>query len=67
MIVIALCTACFSIGKIKKLWLPYFKIWPLYFECSDAGTVNIPSITKDLCFAKKKEVLPAFQKSNVIY
>jgi len=46
MLVIVLCTACFSKAKInKKLWLLlfknwplYFKIWPLYFECSGAGT-----------------------------
>jgi len=41
MLVIALCTACFSMAKInkKKLGAPYFKIWPLYFECSGAGTL----------------------------
>jgi len=38
MLVIALCTACFSSAKInKKLCTSYFKIWPLYFECSGAG------------------------------
>jgi len=30
MLVIALCTTCFSSAKInKKRWPPYFKIWPL--------------------------------------
>jgi len=39
MLTTALCTACFSRAKInKKLWLPYFKIRPSYFECSGAGT-----------------------------
>jgi len=39
MLVTALCTACFSSGKFnKKLWLPYFKVWPPYFEFSGAGT-----------------------------
>jgi len=41
MLVIALCTACFSCAKInKKLWPSYVKIWLLYFECSGAGTVD---------------------------
>jgi len=39
MLVIALCTTCFSRAKInKKLWPTFFKIWPPYFECSGAGT-----------------------------
>jgi len=39
MFVTALCTACFFRAKInKKLWPPYFKIRPPYFEYSGAGS-----------------------------
>jgi len=41
MLVTAICTACFSRAKInKKLWPPYFKIRPPYFEYSGAGTAT---------------------------
>jgi len=44
MLVIALCTVAFAGLKSIKTWTPYFKIWPLYFECSGAGTDFLPLI-----------------------
>jgi len=37
MLVIALCTACFSRAKINK------NRWPPYFECSGAGSGSNPT------------------------
>jgi len=50
MLVTALCMACSFRAKIsKKLWPPYFKIWPLCFKWSDAGTVQISDSINKLC------------------
>jgi len=43
-----------DLKSVKKLWPPYFKIWPLYFECSGASTANTSIPAVGLMFSRKK-------------